>query len=146
MAELQQIMTRNVTSITSEQSVSDAATVMRQYNVGAVPVLQNGQCVGIITDRDISLRTAANGVDADTTPVESVMSKEIITGDPKMDVHEAANLMAKNQIRRVPVVDNNHLIGMVSLGDMSVQNIYENEAGQALSDISYPASPRNPVM
>ena len=106
---LEQIMTRNVATVSPQQSVADAAQIMSQYNVGSVPVVQNGQCVGIITDRDISLRVTAKGMDASTTKVETVMSKDIITGTPQMDVHEAANILAQHQIRRLPVVENNRL-------------------------------------
>lgn len=139
---LEQIMTRNVATVSPQQSVADAAQIMSQYNVGSVPVVQNGQCVGIITDRDISLRVTAKGMDASTTKVETVMSKDIITGTPQMDVHEAANILAQHQIRRLPVVENNRLTGIVSLGDLAVQNIYQNEAGEALSNISKPSEPK----
>ncbi|WP_066636382.1 CBS domain-containing protein [Desulfolucanica intricata] len=139
---LQELMTTNVATVTPQQSVSEAAQIMSQYNVGSVPVVQNGQCVGMLTDRDIALRTTAKGMDPKTTKVETVMSKNIVTATPQMDVHEASQLMANKQIRRLPVVENNKLAGIVSLGDLAVQNNYQNEAGQALSQISEPASPQ----
>lgn len=139
---LQQIMTQNVVSVSPQQSVSEAAQMMSRYNVGSVPVVENEQVVGILTDRDISLRTTSRGMDPKTTTVDSVMSRDLVTGTPQMDVHEAADLMKQKQIRRLPVVDNNRLAGMVSLGDLATRAIYQNEAGQALSGISVPSSPQ----
>ncbi len=140
---LREIMTQNVATVTPQQTVAEAAQIMSQYNVGAVPVVENGKAVGIITDRDIALRVTAKGQNPSATKVESAMSTGLVTGTPDMDVHEAANLMAQNQVRRLPVVDhNNSLAGIVSLGDLAVESIYQNEAGEALSSISQPASPQ----
>jgi len=97
--------------------------------------------VGILTDRDIALRSTSKGLDPNNTKVDSVMSKDIITGSPQMDVHEAANIMKNKQIRRLPVVDNNQLTGMVSIGDLATTDIYQNEAGEALTGISEPSTP-----
>jgi len=140
---LQDIMTSNVVTVSPQQTVEEAAQIMSQYNIGSVPVVQNGQCVGIVTDRDITLRTTAKGQTAQSTKVESIMSRNVITGTLQMDVHEAADLMTQNQIRRLPVVDdNNQLRGIVALGDLAVKDIYEDEAGDALSNISKPSSPK----
>ena len=139
---LQQIMTTNVATVSPQQSVAEVAQVMSQYNVGSVPVVKNGECVGIVTDRDITLRVTAKGEDPSTTKVEQVMSRNIVTGNPQMDIHQAADLMAQRQIRRLPVVENNRLTGIVALGDLAVKNIYQDEAGQALSSISEPSSPQ----
>ena len=133
---LQEIMSKNVATITPQQSVAEAAQIMSQHNIGSVPVVQNGQCVGIVTDRDITLRAAAKGVDSTTTKIESIMSKNVVTATPQMDVHEASKLMADKQIRRLPIVENNKLTGIIAIGDIAVENRYQNEAGDALSDIS----------
>ena len=133
---LQEIMSKNVATITPQQSVAEAAQIMSQHNIGSVPVVQNGQCVGIVTDRDITLRAAAKGVNSTTTKVESIMSKNVVTATPQMDVHEASKLMADRQIRRLPIVENNKLTGIIAIGDIAVENRYQNEAGDALSDIS----------
>ncbi|MBM7854851.1 CBS domain-containing protein [Desulfohalotomaculum tongense] len=140
--KLQDIMTQNVATVSPQQTVAEAAQIMSQYNVGSVPVVQNGKPVGIITDRDIALRVASKGQSAGTVQVQSVMSTNVVTGSPEMDVHQAASMMAQNQIRRLPVVENGQLAGIVSLGDLAVENIYQNEAGQALSDISKPSQPQ----
>ncbi len=139
--QLGQIMTKNVVTVGPQQSVAEAAQKMSQYNIGSVPVVENGQIVGILTDRDIALRSTSKGLDPNNTKVDSVMSKDIITGSPQMDVHEAANIMKNKQIRRLPVVDNNQLTGMVSIGDLATTDIYQNEAGEALTGISEPSTP-----
>ncbi len=143
MALLQDIMTRNVVTVSPKQTVQEAADLMSQYNVGFIPVVENGRNVGIITDRDITLRLTAKGQDASAATVESIMTRDIVTASPHMDVHEAARLMAEKQIRRLPVVDqNNQLCGVVALGDLAVRDIYQDEAGEALSAISEPAGPQ----
>jgi CBS domain-containing protein len=134
---LRDIMTRQVATVQPSQSIQDAAEIMNEYNVGAVPVVENGQCVGMITDRDIAIRAAAHNRDSQTR-VRDVMTHHAVTAPAEMNVHEAADLMAKNQIRRLPVVDNQQMVGIVALGDLAVENIYQNEAGDALSDISQP--------
>lgn len=134
-------MTTNVVTVSPQQTVAEAAQMMSKYNVGAIPVVQNGQPVGMVTDRDITLRVTAQGQDAQNTTVGSIMSTNLTTGSPEMDVHEAANLMAQKQIRRLPVVENNQLAGIVALGDLAVTDIYQNEAGEALASISQPAEP-----
>lgn len=143
MAQLREIMTSNVVTINETQSVQEAAALMSQHNIGSVPVVNNnGQMVGIVTDRDITLRTTAQGESAQT-PVSQVMTaQKIVQGTPDMDVHEAANLMAQQQIRRLPVVENGQVTGMVALGDLAVQNQYANEAEQALQNISTPSTPQ----
>lgn len=143
MAQLREIMTSDVVTINETQSVQDAAALMSQHNIGSVPVVNsNGQMVGIVTDRDITLRTTAQGESAQT-PVSQVMTaQKIVQGTPDMDVHEAANLMAQQQIRRLPVVENGQVTGMVALGDLAVQNQYANEAEQALQNISTPSAPQ----
>ncbi|CCO08194.1 CBS domain-containing protein [Desulforamulus hydrothermalis] len=139
--QLKEIMTPQVATVSPQQTVQEAAQLMSQYNVGSVPVVDNGRCVGIVTDRDIALRAVSQGHNPSTTKVQTVMTAGVVTGTPQMDVHEAANLMAQRQIRRLPVVENGRLAGIVSLGDLATQNIYQNEAGQALSSISEPAAP-----
>ncbi|MFC4022257.1 CBS domain-containing protein [Oceanobacillus longus] len=141
---LRDIMTSQVMTVNETQSVQEAAAIMSQYNIGAVPVINNsGQMVGMVTDRDITLRTTAQGQNAQT-PVSQVMTaQQMVEGTPDMDVHQAAQLMAQQQIRRLPVIENGQIVGMVALGDLAVQNQYANEAEQALSSISTPSAPQS---
>lgn len=135
------IMTTDVRTIDRNSTVEQAARMMKELNVGSIPVTENGNVIGIITDRDVVLRNVADGRTAADTRVEEVMSKTVVTATPDMDVHRAADLMAQNQIRRLPIVENNRMVGIVSIGDLAVRNIYENEAGEALSSISKPSRP-----
>ncbi|MED0687982.1 CBS domain-containing protein [Anoxybacillus ayderensis] len=128
-------MTRQVATVTPDQSVQEAAQLMNEHNVGAIPVVENGKVKGIITDRDITLRTTAQGL-TPSTPVSQVMTSDVVTGAPNMSVDEAAKVMAKNQIRRLPIVQNNALCGIVALGDIATNQAYDEAAEQALSEIS----------
>jgi len=134
-------MTTNVATVSPNQTIQEVAQLMSQYNVGAVPVVENGRVRGIVTDRDITLRSTAQGLNAQT-PVSEVMSTNLVTGRPNMTVQEAASLMSQNQIRRLPIVENNELRGIVALGDIATNNAYDQQAEQALSNISEPSRPQ----
>lgn len=95
-------MTRDVRTIDRNSTVEQAARMMKDLNVGSIPVTENENVIGIITDRDVVLRNVADGRTAADTRVEEVMSKTVVTATPDMDVHRAADLMAQKQIRRLP--------------------------------------------
>ncbi|MFD2044408.1 CBS domain-containing protein [Ornithinibacillus salinisoli] len=130
-------MSQNVISVTPQQSLKEAAELMVQNDIGAIPVVENGMLRGIITDRDITTRGTAMGKDGNGT-VGECMSDQLTTADASMDIHQAAQMMAEKQIRRLPVTENGKLAGMISLGDLATQNIFQNEASQALTNISVP--------
>ncbi|WP_423249968.1 CBS domain-containing protein [Bacillus licheniformis] len=130
-------MSRQVATISSNQTVQEAAELMSRHNVGAIPVDQ-GVLKGMITDRDITLRTTAEGQDGQT-PVSNVMTTNVVSGNPNMSLEEASQLMAQSQIRRLPIVENNHLVGILALGDLAVNELSNESAGQALANISTPA-------
>jgi len=136
--KVKDIMTKNVAYIRPDSTVSDAAKLMQQYDVGAIPVCDNNGVVGLVTDRDIVLRNVVVGTDPRTTPVSNIMTTNVSTVSPDTDVSMLSDIMAKKQIRRVPVVDNNTLVGIVSLGDLAVDNRFDMEASEALTDISKP--------
>ena len=133
--KIKEIMTTDVRTISANDSISEAANIMKQLDVGSVPVVDNNLLVGIITDRDLVLRALAMGKNAQER-VSNIMSKNITTVTPEDDVHKAADIMASKQIRRLPIVENDRLVGIVSIGDMAVEDIFENEAGEALHTIS----------
>jgi CBS domain-containing protein len=133
--KIKEIMTTDVRTISANDSISEAANIMKQLDVGSVPVVDNNLLVGIITDRDLVLRGLAMGKNAQES-VSTIMSKDITTVTPDEDVHKAADIMASKQIRRLPIVENDRLVGIVSIGDMAVEDIFENEAGEALHTIS----------
>lgn len=134
-------MTKNVATVSPNQTVQEAAQLMSQKNVGALPVVENGQMKGIVTDRDITLRTTAKGLNA-STPVSQVMSTSLVTGTSNMSIQEAANVMSQHQIRRLPIVENNQLRGIVALGDIATNHASDEAAEQALTNISEPSQPQ----
>lgn len=136
------LMTTNVESVCSDDTVDHAAQLMREYNVGSIPVCDNkNKIIGIITDRDITLRSSADGQNTKSQSVRDIMSSNPVVGRPDMDINDAARIMSERQIRRLPIVENNNLIGVVSLGDIAVEPSLKNNAKEALSDISKPSTP-----
>ncbi|MTI47014.1 MAG: CBS domain-containing protein [Firmicutes bacterium] len=134
-------MTSNVSTVSMNSSIRDAANQMKSLNIGSIPVCDDSKRpVGIVTDRDIVIRNVSQGSDSNTS-VNSVMSRNLVTVTPETDVHEAAKIMAQNQIRRLPVVENNQIVGVLAIGDLAIRDIYVNEAGDALSNISEPSNP-----
>lgn len=140
--KVRDLMTTNVRTADVNASLSEVAQSMKILNVGSIPICDNNKnVVGMVTDRDIVLRSVAEGSKVNSAKAQEVMSKQVVSVSPDTDVHEAANIMAKNQIRRLPVVENGRIVGIVAIGDFATQNIYVNEAGDALSNISKPSSP-----
>lgn len=140
--KLKDVMTTTVTSVNPNSSIKEAALIMRDLDVGSVPVCEDNKPVGIVTDRDIVTRSIANERDTNT-PVSQVMTANIVFGDPNMSDEDAADLMAVRQVRRLPVIENDNLVGIVSLGDLAVNERTDMEAGKALTDISVPNRPKN---
>lgn len=140
--EIKDIMTRNVVTIDPAESVEVAARTMNRYNIGALPVCKNGKLCGVLTDRDIVTRClAANRLPADTQ-VRQVMTEQVTAISPNMQTGVAAHLMGRLQIRRLPVVENGKLCGMVSLGDLAIREETALDAGDVLSDVSSNISDR----
>lgn len=135
IVKVNQIMTTDVHAVHPNDTVTKAASLMEQLNIGSVPVTDNGRVVGIVTDRDIVLRGVAKGEGANQK-ISEIMTSNVKCANPNMDVHTVADIMAENQVRRLPVVDNDKLVGIVAIGDLAVENIFENEAGEALHTIS----------
>lgn len=138
--KVKDIMSKEIASLNSEDSIERAAQLMKQYNIGSLPVCSQKEVVGIVTDRDIALRSAAAGLDTRRQKVREIMSTEPVVGNPEMDVHDAARIMSERQIRRLPIVENNNLVGMVALGDISVEPSLQDNAEQALNNISQPCN------
>ena len=138
---LRDLMTTDVRTCTPDTPVSEVARIMEEIDSGFVPVVDAGEVTGVITDRDIVLRVVAKDRDVRTTTVRECMTSPAITAGPDTDAHEAADLMARKQIRRLCVVDGGRLVGVVALGDMATERIHVDEAGEALSSISEPSQP-----
>ena len=131
------IMSNNVVCVEQTEPVTAAARLFKRHNVGALPVCdEKGRLRGIVTDRDVVLRCVALQTDPDKTQVREIMSRGVITTGPMDEVDRAAKLMAGDQVRRLPVMDNGRIVGMVALGDMARSCACEMEASEALSEIS----------
>ena len=135
MQTVKDIMTTHVEYCTPLDNVYEVAVKMKELNVGAIPIVDNQKLIGLITDRDLVLRGIAEKHPG-SNQVTNVMTDQLITIESNSSPHEAADLMAKHQIRRIPVVDNGKLVGMISLGDLSTHTITGSAAGEALSNIS----------
>lgn len=141
--KLRDVMTNPVIRIHPDESVAVAARTLTHYNIGILPVCgSDGRVCGLVTDRDLVTRCVAAGRMPAATPVRDVMTSQVISAWPDMDTALAAGLMGREQIRRLPVVENGKLCGMVSLGDLAVQEESSMNAGDALTEISSRLSSR----
>lgn len=140
--EIKDIMTQSVISIDPAESVEVAARTMARYNIGALPVCKGGKLCGMLTDRDIVTRCLAANRQPGNTRVGQVMTEQVTAVSPDMQTGAAAHLMGRLQVRRLPVVENGKLCGMVSLGDMAVREETVLDAGDVLADVSSNISPR----
>ncbi len=136
--KVREIMTKDVAYIKPDTTVTEAAKLMQQYNVGSIPVCDRNGVVGMVTDRDIVVRNVITGTDPQSTPVSNIMTTKVATVTSDTDVDQLGDIMSKNQIRRIPVVDNNTLVGIVALGDLAADRRFDFEASDALTDISKP--------
>jgi CBS domain-containing protein len=126
------VMTKQPMVLESDLPVMDAARVMRDSDIGDVIVIEGGSVCGIVTDRDIVVRGIASGKDPATTRLGEICSKDVTTVSSDTPVEEAVRLMRDRAIRRLPVVDGDRPVGVVSLGDLAV----ERDPSSALADIS----------
>ena len=139
-----EIMTAPVIRIRLEESVSVAARTLTHYNIGILPVCGgDGRVCGLVTDRDLVTRCLAAERNPGNTRVKDVMTGGVISVSPDMEAGAAAALMGRVQVRRLPVVENGRLCGMVSLGDLSVRPELGYDAGDALAEISGNLSDRD---
>jgi CBS domain-containing protein len=130
------IMTKNVKTATSEMPLRDVASIMRDGDMGSVPVVDGGKLVGIVTDRDIVIRCIAEGKGAETK-VREAMTSEIFSVTPESFVFEAIRLMGDKQVRRVPVVnENGELAGIIAMADVALEMEDEREIAETLEEIS----------
>ena len=131
---IRDIMTPNPRTVSPDDSIESAARIMRDEDTGAVPVVQAGRPVGMLTERDIVIRVVAEGRRAQS--VREVVSGRVISVSPDATTREATDLMSEHQIRRLPVVENERLVGIVSLGDLAVKEAKDRRVGDTLQSIS----------
>ena len=132
-------MTADPRSISASASVVEAARLMRQEHIGSLPITDDEKLVGMITDRDITTRVVAEAADPRTMSVGDVYSRDLISVEPDKDLGEALQLMARHQVRRLPVVENGRLVGIVAQADIALS---ENErmTGELVEAISEPSA------
>ena len=141
--KIREMMTAPVVSIHPEENVSVAARMLEHNNIGAMPVCgSNGRLYGMITDRDIVTRCLAAGKTPQNTTVGEIMTGKVYVARPDMEVSLVAGLLGRDQIRRLPVMENGTLCGMISLGDLARKEESCMEAGDALTEISGQLSSR----
>jgi CBS domain-containing protein len=133
---IRDVMTSNPQSVDPETTVVDAARLMRDGDVGSLPVVEDGRLTGVVTDRDITVRAVAEGKDPQSTKVADVLSQDVVTIDPQQDLDEALRLMARHQVRRLPVVEEDgRLVGIVAQADVAEQGD-DRQTGQMVEEIS----------
>ncbi len=141
MPKIRDIMTVDVKAAEPDTTLEELSCMMRDEDVGSIPVLEDGELRGIVTDRDIVVRCIAEGSDPSEMTAEDIISEDLETIEPDAEVEEASRLMSERQIRRLPVVEDGQLVGMVSLGDIAVKHENEGLSGKALEDISAGVKP-----
>jgi len=132
---IREVMTPNPRTVSPNDSIQNAACIMRDEDAGAVPVVDNGRAIGIVTDRDIVVRVVAEGGQLNG-PVRDIVTSALVSATPEMSTREAAELMSEHQIRRLPVVENDRLVGIVSIGDLAVKEGKDGRIGDTLQHIS----------
>ncbi|MGH7845937.1 MAG: CBS domain-containing protein [Candidatus Binatia bacterium] len=138
-----EVMTRDAEVVPSDFLLKDAAVKMQQLNVGMLPIRDGDRLVGMLTDRDITIRATAQGRDPTKTQVREVMTPGIVYCFEDQDVSEAAKLMQEKQIRRLPILNRERsLVGIVSLGDLAVQSGEEQIVSKTIKEVSEPAQPK----
>jgi CBS domain-containing protein len=130
-------MTEDPRSIGASASVVEAAQLMRQQHIGSLPVTEDERLVGMITDRDITTRVVAESAVPETTSVGDVYSRDLISVESNKDLEEALRLMARHQVRRLPVVESGRLVGMVAQADIALKE--SQRTGELVGAISEPS-------
>ncbi len=133
--KIRDVMTPNPRTVSPDDTVQAAARNMQAEDTGAVPVVNNGRVLAMVTDRDIVVRVVAQGGSV-TGSVRDIASMDVICASPEMSTREASELMSEHQVRRLPVVENGILVGIVSIGDIAVKENKDSRTGDTLERIS----------
>lgn len=141
--QVREIMTPSVESVPPETDLVMVARRMKDLNVGSIPVVEGDRLIGIITDRDIVVRVIAEGRDPQSEQVRNSLTPNPTTVSPDTDVQRASEIMAREQIRRLPVVEGTRLVGFLAIGDLAADAGKDRLVGDALEKISEPAQPRS---
>jgi CBS domain-containing protein len=134
---VREIMTPNPRTVSPEQSVVEAARIMRDEDVGSLPVVEDDRLVAVVTDRDIVVRVIAEGRDPSSTSVGQIESRDVVAVTPDQDLDQALAEMARHQVRRLPVVEGDRLVGVVAQADVA-RKADEEKTGEVVEQISEP--------
>jgi CBS domain-containing protein len=132
---VREAMTPGPETIQADRPAAEAAKLMKYVDAGMIPVMENGNLLGTVTDRDIAIRLVAEGKDPRSTPVREIATSDIVTIDPDRDLAEALELMAKHQVRRLPVVEQGRLVGVLAQADVA-READEEAVGHTVEEIS----------
>ena len=132
---VREVMTSNPRSLSPDDSIQIAARIMKEEDTGVVPVVDNGRPVGVVTDRDIVIRAIAEDGSCDK-PVREIATLDLVFATPDMSTKEATRIMGEREVRMLPVVENDRLVGIVSLGDIAVKEGKDSRTGDTLENIS----------
>ena len=133
---IKDVMTSNPCTIDADKSVAYAAKMMKEEDVGLAPIVEGDKLIGMLTDRDIAIRVVAEGRNPDQVTVREVASKQVVTIDPQQDLDEALRIMAKHQVRRLPVVEEDgRLVGVVAQADVAREGD-DTQTGELVQEIS----------
>ncbi|RXZ77038.1 CBS domain-containing protein [Paenibacillaceae bacterium] len=135
MKTVEELMTADCVTASMNDNVYELAVLMKEHDIGMVPIVDGKKLVGVVTDRDLVIRGYAEKQPG-SCAVSEVITTDAQTIEPETSVHEAARIMADHQIRRLPVTRDGELVGVVAIGDLAITNIFADEAGEALSRIS----------
>jgi CBS domain-containing protein len=133
---IRDVMTPNPRTVSPQDPVQNAARIMKEEDTGVVPVVDNGRPIGVVTDRDLVVRGIAEGNFQADRPVREFATSSLISVTPDTSTREAAELMSEHQVRRLPVVENDRLVGIVSLGDLAVKEARDRMTGDTLEKVS----------
>ena len=129
-------MTESPHTAKPDMTAADAAGLMKQFDIGVVPVVEDGRLVGLVTDRDVVLRVVASRRDPDEVKLSDILTRSPATVTPDTQLSEARDLMAEHRVRRLPVLKGEELVGILSLGDVALATASKRAVGDTLEDIS----------
>ncbi len=139
MRKANEVMTQSLATISPDDTVAHAASIMRDRDIGDVIVMQDGRLVGIVTDRDLAIHALTDSVDPHHAPVSRFMCTKVVTGNQDWTMGRIARTMSRHQVRRLPIVQDDQLVGIISLADIARDGYRRSMVSKSLREISRPA-------
>jgi len=137
LSTVRQVMSTDCVTVSPTETVQEVASKMKNHDIGFVPVVEGKKLIGAVTDRDLVIRGYVENKPGSSS-IHDLISEQLTTATPDTTIDEAAKMMARAQVRRLPVVENGDLVGVLAIGDLAVRDKFDDEAGEALSKISEP--------